>query len=700
MIWRAGIRGDGGESVFREIFAAYPDALLLVDSSGVVVLANPAAATLLGYTVADLQGLPVDALVPDDIRPRHAAFRGAYSHNPQPRPMGTHMDLVARRNDGTEVMVEIALSPLQDSGEGYVVAAIRGIGAYPRVRQALKRARYAECMAQFSRVAVDTREPRQLLREAPAAAAAALETDAAVLFLLEPDGQNFRVAGGIELAAGEAEGTLVPNRPDTPPGYVLAQGRAVVVSDYASESRFTVPPEYLRHGWVCALSVPLLERGHAVAALTVRSRQPQSFGEDEIRFLESLANIVATTLQRAQSEEALRHAQRLESVGQLTGGIAHDFNNLLTVILGNLQVLDDRVAADDEARQSVESAARAARRGAELTAKLLAFSRRLMLHPTRVDVSSLLHSLAEMLRRTLDQRIVIEIDAPADCPPCLADAGQLESALLNIAINGRDAMPQGGKLSFRARGGKALPAALSLEAAAEGSAAPADAAFVMIALSDTGSGMSEAVRARAFEPFFTTKQAGRGTGLGLSTVHGFAAQSRGGVTLDSTPGNGTTVTLYIPQAQGSEGAASPKPLASVGLPAGLRVLLVEDEPEVLQVTQSFLAGWGCIATPCRSGEQALHELQGQVSGFDVLLSDVALGPAMRGTELARHARALRPDLAVLLMSGYSSELLAGERAELDGSNDLLRKPFSREDLGRALGAVIARSRPPAAGRPG
>ncbi|HEY2188997.1 MAG TPA: ATP-binding protein, partial [Caldimonas sp.] len=283
--------------------------------------------------------------------------------------------------------------------------------------------------------------------------------------------------------------------------------------DYASERRFTVPPGYLQAGLTSGLAVAISDLGRTIGVLVVRSCQQRDFGGDEVRFLESLANLLASSLQRVQSVEALHHAQRLESVGQLTGGIAHDFNNLLTVIQGNLQVLGDlpSLAQGSYGGQLLAAASRASRRGAELTSQLLAFARRQVLQPAPVDAGAMLHSLAGMLRRTLDQRIRIEVDAPTTGMLVMADPGQLESALLNIAINARDAMPAGGMLRFRAEACASLPR----EALAETDGG--QAAFVAIAITDTGSGMSAETRERAFEPFFTTKEVGRGTGLGLST---------------------------------------------------------------------------------------------------------------------------------------------------------------------------------------
>jgi PAS domain S-box-containing protein len=675
----AGIE-DG--SLFRSLFTAYPDSLLVADGAGLIVLANPSAAALLGYEVAELVGMNVDALVPDSIRPRHAAYREAYGTDPRPRPMGMQMDLVARRKNGSEVRVEIALSPLKNDGRPLVVAAIRDIGSYPRVKQALQRARYSEHLAQLGRLAVNVRDPQELLDLVPRIAATALEVEAAMVCLLENNGLELKVAAGFGALGGEPVGARISNRPGTRDGLVLAQGRPLIVHDMQHESRFPLSRAEVEAGVASALAVPLSDRDRIIGVLGVRSTQVNRFGEDEVHFLESLSNLLATSLQRAKTEEALNHAQRLESVGQLTGGIAHDFNNLLTVIQGNLQVLEEHPALVGEAyaQQLVTTAARASKRGAELTGKLLAFARRQVLQPSAVDVNALLLSLADMLRRTLDQHIEIEVHAPP-CPHCLADAGQLEAALLNIAINARDAMPNGGSLRFRAVQCDALP----VDAIGGDDDQTPGASFVAISVSDTGNGMSAEVREHVFEPFFTTKELGRGTGLGLSTVYGFVKQSRGGVSLTSTRGVGTTVTLFIPSVSDD---TPPDSLAEIDqeVTPGLRVLLVEDDFDVRAVIEIFLDALHCEVTSLSSGEQALQALQGDVE-FDLLLTDIALGAGMRGTELARLAQARDPALGILLMSGFSAELLEADR-ESPPAWELLRKPCTRTELARAIASVV------------
>jgi signal transduction histidine kinase len=603
--------------------------------------------------------------------------------------MGNQMDLVATRKGGTEVMVEIALSPLQPLGLPFVIAAIRDVGAYPRVRQALQRARYSECLAQLGRVAVDAREPHALVDAAPRLAAEALEARTAVVCLIENDRGDIRFAGGVGLLPEQAPGTRVPSGPDTLHGYLLAHPQPIVLPDYRDEKRFTLPPYLAAAGLTCGVVAPLIDRGRTLGTLMVHSHRPQAFGDDELRFLESLATLLATSLQRARTEEALNHSQRLETVGQLTGGIAHDFNNLLTVIQGNLQFLEESapVAADPHAQRLVASAGRASRRAAELTSKLLAFSRRQVLQPASIDLEPLLHSLADMLRRTLDQRVRIAIELVPGCPPVLADPVQLESALLNVAINARDAMPDGGRLTFRATPVDALPAELAREAT-DGDATTHG--YVAISIADTGTGMPEDVRERAFEPFFTTKGVGRGTGLGLSTVYGFVKQSRGGVTLDSSPGEGTTVTLFIPRLQAVVAPAVEEATTGDEVPPGLRVLLVEDDAAVRAVAVTILEGFGAALTVCATGEEALPAFAaGEV--FDLLLTDIALGAGMRGTELATRAQALQPGLAVLLVSGFSAELIDADRvAPLEW--ELLPKPYSRADLAKAIASACRQAR--------
>lgn len=678
-------------NLFRSLFTAYPDSLLVVDQLGRIMLANPPAAALLGYAENELIGLNVDVLVPEGIRPRHASYRAAYGHAPQPRPMGTHVELAAMRKDGSEVMVEIALSPMRDHGVPFVVAAIRDIGAYPRVKQALQRARYSEHAAQWGRLVVNTRDLQAVLNHVPGIMSKALQVEIAAAWLLDYNGLRFRLASGAGLLAGEEIGASADNRPYTWPGFIFSQGKPVVVEDYSRESRFLVPREYRDMGLVTALGVPLSDRGRIIGMLSVHSTESNRFGDEEIRFLESLSSLLATSLQRAQTEEALNHAQRLESIGQLTGGIAHDFNNLLTVIQGNLQVLEERpvIARDGHAQKLLAAAARASRRGAELTSKMLAFSRRQMLQPVVVDTHALLHSLGDMLRHTLDRRIRIEIHTTSGSPFVRTDPAQLESALLNIAINARDAMPDGGRLCFHTEICNALPAAAGVPGNRHGGPGePAPARFLSIAVTDSGKGMSQDIKERAFEPFFTTKDTGHGTGLGLSAVYGFASQSGGAVTIESKVGHGSTVTLYLPQHDDIRPPDVPENHWEEALPSGLRVMLVEDDAEVRTVIKLFLVALGCKVTVAVTVDQALTALKAGTEPFELLLSDTTLGGGMHGTRLAEEVQRRYPRMAVLLMSGFSPELL-DTADEAPSHWELLHKPCTRSELAHAMAKALA-----------
>ena len=684
------------DDVFRGVFEAYPDGVLVVDAQGRIVLANGAAASLLGYRPEALKGLPVDALVPDSVAPRHGALRHGYSLAPKSRPMGTELELNAKRADGSEVMVEIALSPLHSAGQDYVVASLRGIGAYPRVKRAIQRARYSEFAAQLGRVAVDTLDPDELLERMPPAVREALDLDAVAVFLLSANQHELRAASYSGVHAAQAANIVYANRPDTLIGHVVAQRAPLIVANFARERRFEVPQRLVEAGAKSAIAVPLVDRGRIIGVLGAWSRRQRDFGGDEVAFLEALASLLSTSLQRAQAESQLRHSQRLETVGQLTGGVAHDFNNLLTVILGNLQLLSTQPECDAHplSRQLVAAATRAAQRGADLTGKLLAFSRRQSLAPEPVDPVAIVQSLADMLRRTLGENIRVVAQTPAQCALCLADAVQLESALLNVAVNARDAMPEGGTLSLRCGVGETPEADLEGPPSALGELDASNAPrkpqrSVWFSLHDEGQGMTAEVRDRAFEPFFTTKAAGRGTGLGLSTVYGFVKQSHGQITIDSEPGAGTTVTIYLPAIDEADAAIATEtetgPASPTRLVAGLRVLLVEDDRDVREVARSFLSSLGCDAVVCHDAKTALAELA-RDRHFELMFSDIRLGAGIDGHELAERVAVLRPDIAILLCSGYSRYLEGGSTAR---RWPVLKKPYSCEELAQAIAACLS-----------
>ena len=383
--------------------------------------------------------------------------------------------------------------------------------------------------------------------------------------------------------------------------------------------------------------------------------------------------------ERAQAEEALRHAQKMDAIGQLTGGIAHDFNNMLTGVLGALDLIQRRVAAGrvSEIDRYIEAAMSSANRAASLTHRLLAFARRQSLNQRPVDVNHMVMSMEELLRRTIGESIELEVDLHTTSCLTNTDEHQLENALLNLVINARDAMPDGGRLLIQTE--------LTHNALLQDALAPGD--YVRLRVQDTGLGMSSEVIARAFDPFFTTKPIGQGTGLGLSMVYGFISQTGGRVSISSEEGRGTRIDLLLPchHEAAQTPAAVPRSIEAPRAPQGERVLVVEDEPDVRMLVVDVLKELGYRVEVACDSHEALPVLQG-VEPVDLLVTDVGL-PGLNGRQLAEVARQHRPGLKVLFMTGYARE--AEVRGDfLDHGMDLLTKPFTIDELAQRVRHLI------------
>lgn len=537
---------------FQRLVESAPDAIIVVDDHGRIVLANAQTGKLFGYASDELIGQPVEILVPDSARGRHVAHRDRFIGHPSVRPMGSGLDLLARRKDGNTVPVEISLSPLQTQEGVLISAAIRDI----------------------------------------------------------------------------------------------------------SERR---------------LAQDELRRAHSELEERVQERTAEL--EKANRALQ------AEMVDRDKAEKALLQAQKMEAVGQLTGGIAHDFNNLLTVIMGNLQILASELRADANATALVRAAHAAARRGAELNRTLLAFSRKQRLTPVPVDFNEMITRMAAMLRPTFGETIQIGIEPGANVPAAMVDPAQLETALLNLCVNARDAMPNGGKLTIET-------AAVTFDAhhaALEGDVKPGD--YVTLAVSDTGTGMPPGVVARAFEPFFTTKDTGKGSGLGLAMVYGFVKQSGGHAKIYSEPGLGTTVKLFLPAMVSPDAAAAVASPEAPARPTGREtVLVVEDEEDVRQLACRVLAGLGYKIVQATDGASALAALQAH-GDIALLFTDVVLPGGMSGPQIARAATARHPGLKVLYTSGYTGNAIQQLEA-LQTPVQLISKPYSIEDLAQTVRSML------------
>jgi PAS domain S-box-containing protein len=418
-------------------------------------------------------------------------------------------------------------------------------------------------------------------------------------------------------------------------------------------------------------------------------REAQREIEQRIRAEEALkalnetleSRVIEEIERRSNAEEALRQAQKMETIGQLSGGIAHDFNNLLQIIHGNLTILQRSLPAEQTKWQrSVANALTGTDRAAALTQRLLAFSRRQPLDPRPLDVNEMIGEMIELLHRTLGETIEIGTRLAADIPNALVDSNQLENAVLNLAINARDAMPGGGRLEIETGLADIKP---------NGSPAERDVQpgrYVRIAVRDTGTGMSPDVLSRAVEPFFSTKEVGQGTGLGLSMVYGFAKQSGGHLRLSSTEGEGTTAELFVPCASGAADARSAR-VAESALPQGHgeRVLVCEDDSDVRRFSSDALTELGYEVVEAPNAQSALQAIeQGKI---DLLFTDLVLPGGITGAELAEQARRLQPGLKLLFTTGYARTALDEERqASADG--EVLAKPFSIDDLAARLRKLL------------
>jgi signal transduction histidine kinase/CheY-like chemotaxis protein len=409
----------------------------------------------------------------------------------------------------------------------------------------------------------------------------------------------------------------------------------------------------------------LIERAHAEKALHELNNMLEHKIEERSRALE------AEVAERRKIEAVLHHAQRLEALGQLTGGVAHDFNNLLTVVIGQAESIIMAAPDDERIVRMATATQRVAERGAQLTSQLLAFARRQQLRPEPILVQQLMGSVTDLVRRTVGEAITVEIDTDALLWNLFTDAAQFEAALLNLAANARDAMPHGGRLAIEARN--------TVVTAAEArrlDVTPGD--YVVVRVSDTGHGMPPSVLQRCFEPFYTTKDVSQGTGLGLSQIYGFARQSGGTVIADSAPGEGTTVSLYLPRAdvQAIEGAYAAKDTRTVD-GKGKTVLVVEDQREIRDLIETWLTEFGYRIITAPDGVTAQKLLEAG-EPIDLLLTDIVMPNGVSGLELAQTARRLRPDLRSVVVSGYSRQNMLPNGYE-DGFV-FLEKPFRQTEL--------------------
>lgn len=554
--------------------------------------------------------------------------------------------------------------------------------------------RQQDVLGKFGELALRSDDLDEILTEACYLVGEALGTDLAKVMELQPDGVTLLVRAGVGWKPGVVGVVTVRAEKGSSEGYVLQTGKPVASDDIALETRFQYA-DFLKDNGVRALvNVAIGGRGdRPFGVLQVDSRMPRAFGDKETGFLRGYANLLAAAVDRLRGaaelqdaraslkahEIALNQSNKLEAIGQLTGGVAHDFNNLLTIIGSAAEFLRRDDLSEARRTRYLEAISDTVERASKLTRQLLAFARRQALQPETFDVGHHVNIVIDLLGSLFGERIRMEKDL---CDPvCFAraDIGQFETALVNLAVNARDAMNGEGCLTFSITPATSIPAMRSHpEVFGE---------FIAVSVTDTGSGIEPEQIVRIFEPFFTTKEVGKGTGLGLSQVFGFAKQSNGEVAVSSIPGRGATFTIYLPR---SEPTAAAEKLAIA--PAKRRtdhdapcILVVEDNNAVGRFATEMLHDLGYRTVWAANAQEALNLLTSKQVHFDLVFSDVIM-PGMNGIELAEAIRCSNPGLPIVLTSGYSS-VLAEEGPH---GFELVHKPYSVDALSRVLQGAITK----------
>src|SRR5271166_4087990 len=618
--------------------------IYMLDPDGRVVSWNPGAQRIKGYAAKEIIGQHFSRFYTDEARAagapeealRVAAETGRFS-----------TEAWRVRKDGSRFWAMVVIDSIRDDGK---------LVGFAKITRDMTEHRAAQLRALESE-----RRFRLLVQGV---------TDYAI-YMLSPDGHVTSWNAGAERIKGYAASEIV--------GQHFSRF-------YTSEDVDAGMPEkalamahregrYEAEGWRCRKDGSRFWANVVVDAIHDDDGKLVGFA----KITRDLTERRETQRQLEQSREQLFQSQKMEAVGQLTGGLAHDFNNLLAIIIGNLDMLHELRAGDAATDELVRDALESALRGADLTRRLLAFARRQPLQPERVDINEVIGAIVKLLTRTLGENITIEMSLSANVWPVQIDRGQFEAVIANLATNARDAMPRGGALLIDTRNGR-LDAAY---AAAHTDVTPGD--YVVVEVSDSGTGMPSEILLRIFEPFFTTKEQGKGTGLGLSMVFGFMKQSGGHVAVYSEPGKGTTFRLYLPRMQ-ETAAVQADPLEAPASRGGSETILVVEDNAALRrvmVRQLGEAGYRVLEAPDADAAMTIIE---SPEPIDLLLTDVVMPGAMDGRELTRAAVALRPALRALLTSGFPDARWGGA-ASRSGSR-LLSKPFRKEELRCAVREML------------
>jgi len=682
------------------------DAVVAVDHAGRIVAWNAVAEQTFGWSRDEALGKPIGVLiVPPQHREAHNSGMRRYQETGDARVVNRRIEITAMRKGGGEFPVELSIIPLAADGQTLFVGFLRDISER---RQAAARHAFMLELSDLLRSA----DAERALQDACGLMGQYFQAARVGYGQLDPSHDVF------DYSICWTDGAVPPLLGRYPasafgPQIVakLNRGETVVVEDLFAdplsseiETQATASAVDTRS----ILVVPFLRAGRLRTIVYLNDRLPRQWTGDEVTFMEEVAERTRQVIERSEAEaalrelnatleahveartadlraaeEALRQAHKMEAIGQLTGGIAHDFNNLLQGITGSLDLMQKRISQGrlGELDRFITGAMTSANRAAALTHRLLAFARRQPLAPRTIRANPLIASMEDLLRRTLGEQVDLELALAEDLWLSQCDPNQLEAAILNLAINARDAMPDGGKLIIETENAH-LDSAYS---AKQRDVRPGQ--YICIAVTDTGVGMSQDTLAKAFEPFFTTKPIGQGTGLGLSMIYGFAQQSEGYAKIYSEVGQGTTFRLYLPRFQGEAEAeaASEGPALANGRGSGEAVLVVEDEPVIRGLIAEVLADLGYQVLEAADGPAGVALLQSS-RRIDLLVTDVGL-PGLNGRQIAEAGRAARPDLKVLFMTGYAANA-AFASGVLHPGMAMITKPFAMQTLAARVREII------------
>ena len=618
--------------MFEAAFSASLDAVVLVDHSGRIMLTNVAVTTLFGYSPEELIGRPIEILIPTDLRERHAEHLRRFLETPQSLFRGADLELglAGRHQDGTEFVVDVGLATVTARGRHFTVALVR-----------------------------DVRE-RQRSREFASLLAAIVTSSEDAIMSLDLEG----ILTSWNFAAEEMYGYEASE--------VLGRHISLVSPPDRLDEIVEMLKRIPRDGAIQHYDTQRLRKDGTVFDVSV-TVSPIRDASGEIT---GASGIIRDITQRLAAEREwrtltvrLNQSERLESLGRLAGGIAHDFNNLLMVILNYANFAGDELDDKEAARGDLGQIHAAAERASKLTHQLLMFAGRKVLQPQVVNLNDVVTGVEQLLRRTIGEHVELTISLSRDPWLVEADPGQFEQVLVNLAVNARDAMPDGGLLTIDTENSEID------EAYTETNPGLAPGRYVRLRVSDTGSGMEQAVLDHVFEPFFTTKPRGEGTGLGLPTVFGIVAQAGGEIQLYSEPGIGTTCRVLLPTTDRPP-TIGRFPTEPRDLHGTETVLVVEDEDALREVARRILSRNGYVVLTSASGPEAIALVERHTGVVDLLLTDVIM-PQMLGKEVATRIQELRPGLPVLYMSGYAQPVLGPIVGEEIG---LLEKPFSEQLL--------------------